>query len=139
MTPNEDTARPLPVVGARAARTRTITANDIARFAELSDDHNPIHLDDAYAACSPFGRRIAHGMLTGALVSAVLGNDLPGPGAIYLAQSFRFLRPVYIGDTITASVEVTAIRAEKRLVTLSTDCVNQHGEPVLSGEATVKC
>jgi 3-hydroxybutyryl-CoA dehydratase len=109
------------------------------RFAEVSGDHNPVHLDADYAASSPFGKRIVHGLLTGAFISAVLGNDLPGPGSIYLGQTLKFLAPVHLGDTVTVSVEVTAIREEKRLVMLRTDCTNQQGKLVLTGEATIKC
>ena len=130
---------PLPSLGYRAERTRTFTEDDVAEYAELSGDLNPIHLDDEYAAKSRFGRRIVHGFLTAGMISALLGTQLPGIGSIYVAQSFKFLAPVYIGDTITASVEVTAIREEKRLVTLRTDCVNAEGMLVLTGEATIKC
>lgn len=129
---------PLPMVGTRATRTRTITEADITLFADISGDRNPVHLDAEYAARSPFGQRIAHGFLTGALVSAVLGMDLPGPGSIYVGQTLKFLAPVYIGDIVTASVEVLTVREEKRLVILRTDCINQKGALVLTGEATIK-
>lgn len=129
---------PLPTIGAQATRVHTITEADIIRFADLSGDHNPIHLDAEYAARSPFGERIAHGFLTGTYISAVLGMDLPGPGSIYLGQTLKFLAPVYIGDTVTVHVEVTALREEKRLVTLRTDCTNQKGAVVLTGEASIK-
>jgi 3-hydroxybutyryl-CoA dehydratase len=129
----------LPEIGASASFSRTITEADIATYAELTGDRNPVHLDEQYAAGTRFGRRIAHGMLTAGLISAVLGTQLPGPGAIYLSQSLRFLAPVAIGDTITARVEVVAQRPEKRLLTLRTECVNQDGTPVLIGEAVVTC
>ena len=129
---------PLPPVGTRAKRTRTITDADIVRFAEVSGDHNPLHLDAAYAAQTLFGERVAHGMLTASMISAILGNDLPGPGTIYLGQTLKFLGAVHIGDTLTASVEIIAVRDEKRLLTLRTDCINQDGAVVLTGEATVK-
>ena len=128
----------LPLLGARAKRTRTITEEDIVRFADVSGDHNPLHLDAAYAAQTLFGERVAHGFLTASLISAVIGNDLPGPGTIYLGQTLKFLAAVHIGDTVTVSVEVIAVREEKQLLTLRTDCINQHGTPVLTGEATVK-
>jgi len=131
--------KPLPEIGERAAVTRMITEDDVALFAGLSGDHNPIHLDEEYAAQSPFGGRIAHGLLTASLLSALLGMHLPGPGAIYLAQSLKFTAPVRIGDTVTASVEVISVRDEKRLVTLRTDCTNQDGVLVVTGEATIKC
>lgn len=129
---------PLPAVGARATRVRTITDSDIVRFAEVSGDRNPVHLDEAYAARSLFGQRVAHGFLTGSMISAVIGMELPGPGSIYLGQTLKFLAPVHIGDTVTVSVEVIGVREEKRLITLRTDCTNQDGVLVLTGEATVK-
>jgi len=128
----------LPAVGTRATRERTITDDDIVRFAEVSGDRNPVHLDADYAARSPFGQRIAHGFLIGSLISAAIGMDLPGPGSIYLGQTLKFVAPVHIGDTVTVSVEVIKVREEKRLVTLRTDCTNQEGNVVLTGEATVK-
>lgn len=128
----------LPPVGAGAQRTRVISENDVALFAQVSGDENPVHLDEEYAARSPFHGRIVHGMLTASLISAVLGNDLPGHGSIYLNQTLKFLAPVRIGDTITARVEVIATRPEKRLVTLRTDCLNQDGALVLTGEALIK-
>lgn len=129
---------PLPAVGTRVIRTRTITEADIVSFAAISGDHNPVHLDEEYAASSPFGKRIAHGFLTGSLISAVIGMELPGPGSIYLGQTLKFLAPVHINDTVTVSVEVIATREEKRLLTLLTQCVNQQGVVVLTGEATIK-
>jgi acyl dehydratase len=92
----------------------------ITHFAEVSGDLNPIHLDPVEAARSPFGERIAHGFLVGSFISALLGNDLPGPGTIYMGQTLKFLAPVHIGDEITASVEVIAVREDKRIVTLRT-------------------
>ncbi|HKV85232.1 MAG TPA: MaoC family dehydratase [Ktedonobacterales bacterium] len=131
-------ATQLPPVGASAQRTRVISEDDVALFAQVSGDENPVHLDKDYAALSPFQGRIAHGLLTASLISAVLGNDLPGHGSIYLNQTLKFLAPVRIGDTITARVEVVATREEKRLVTLRTDCLNQEGALVLTGEALIK-
>ena len=129
---------PLPAIGTRAERVHTITDADIVQFASVSGDRNPIHLDADYAAHTQFGKRIAHGFLTGSLISAVIGMDLPGPGSIYLGQTLKFLAPVYIDDTITASAEVTSLREDKRIITLRTDCTNQDGKLVLTGEATVK-
>jgi 3-hydroxybutyryl-CoA dehydratase len=129
---------PLPALGSQATLSRTITEDDILLFALVSGDHNPIHLDARYAEQSFFGKRIAHGFLIGSLISAVLGNDLPGPGSIYLGQTLKFLAPIHIGDTITVSVKVVALREEKRIVTLHTECTNQKGTLVLSGEATIK-
>lgn len=122
-------------VGQSAERSRTVGEADVLRYAELTGDFNPVHVDEAAAAKSRFGTRIAHGMLSAGYVSAVLGMDLPGPGAIYLSQQLRFTRPVKLGDTVTARVEVTAINVEKRRVTLATTCRNQAGETVLDGEA----
>lgn len=124
-------------IGARASRTKTITDEDVRAFAQASGDTNPVHLDDTYAAATRFGRRIAHGMLTASVISAILGNDLPGHGTIYLGQELKFRAPVYIGDTITVTVELVRYRAEKRIATFSTTCVNQDGTLVLEGEAVV--
>lgn len=124
-------------VGDAAARTKTITDDDIRRFAELSGDHNPVHLDDEYAAATRFGRRIAHGMLAASLVSATLANELPGPGSVYLSQTLRFVAPVFPGDTVTARVEVTKVREDKPVVTLETVCTNGRGEKLIEGEAVV--
>ena len=128
----------LPAVGTRATHERTITDDDIVRFAEVSGDRNPVHLDADYAARSPFGQRIAHGFLIGSLISAAIGMDLPGPGSIYLGQTLKFVAPVHIGDTVTVSVEVIKVREDKRLITLRTDCTNQNGALVITGEAVVK-
>src|SRR5579859_4845435 len=138
MSEETQTSAALPVIGARATRVRTIMDDDIVRFAEVSGDRNPVHLDAKYAARSPFGQRIAHGFLTGSMISALIGMELPGTGSIYLGQTLKFLAPVHIGDTVTASVEVIGMREEKRLLTLRTDCTNQAGVLVISGEAVVK-
>jgi 3-hydroxybutyryl-CoA dehydratase len=124
-------------VGATASRSRKITDADIHGFAALTGDHNPVHLDDAFAATTRFGKCVAHGMLTASLISAVLGNDLPGTGSIFLSQTLRFLRPVYSGDTVTARVTVTKIRDDKPIVTLETICENQDGETLIKGEAVI--
>jgi 3-hydroxybutyryl-CoA dehydratase len=121
-------------VGATASRAKTIRRQDIAGFAELSGDRNPLHLDEAFARATPFGGCIAHGMLAGALISAVLGNDLPGPGAVYLAQNLRFRAPVRPGDRVVARVTVAAV--EGRRVRLDTVCTVD-GKPVVDGEATL--
>lgn len=124
-------------IGAQASRTKTFTDDDVRGFAHVSGDTNPVHLDDAYAATTRFGQRLVHGMLTASLISATLANDLPGEGTIYISQSLQFKAPVFIGDTITATVEVTRFRAEKRIATLATTCTNQDGKIVLTGEAVV--
>src|SRR5215471_21098718 len=105
MTQNIQKLAPLPAIGTKAILSRTITEDDILLFALVSGDHNPIHLVADYAERSLFGKRIAHGFLIGSLISAVLGNDLPGPGSIYLGQTLRFLAPIHIGDTVTVSVK----------------------------------
>jgi acyl dehydratase len=124
-------------LGATAHREYTVTDAMIRAFAEASGDHNPLHLDADYAATTQFGRRIAHGMLTASFISAVLANDLPGPGTIYMGQELKFRAPVYLDDTITATVEVTDYREDKRIATLKTICTNQDGQTVLEGEAVV--
>lgn len=129
-------ANPL-TVGSRASRSKTITDEMIRAFADLSGDCNPVHLDDAYAAGTRFGRRIAHGMIAAGLISATIANDLPGPGAVYLSQSLQFKVPVFPGDTVTATVEVRAVRPDKPIVTLATTCTTQAGTLVLEGEAVV--
>ena len=123
--------------GDKAARTTTITDDMIRLFADLTGDTNPVHLDDTYAAGTRFGRRIAHGMIAAGLISAVLANDLPGPGTVYLSQMLQFKAPVYPGDTITVAVEVKSVRPDKPIVTLSTVCTNQENKVVLEGEAVV--
>ena len=123
--------------GDRASRTTTISDETIRAFADLTGDANPVHLNDAYAAGTRFGRRIAHGMIAAGLISAVLANDLPGPGTVYLSQTLQFRAPVYPGDTITTTVEVKAIRPDKPIVTLDTVCRNQNEVIVLEGEAVV--
>lgn len=118
--------------------SREVVEQDIVDFARVSGDSQPLHLDEDFAAKSRFGGRIAHGMLSAGYISALLGTRLaPDAIAIYLSQSLRFLRPVKIGDTITVRGEVKSVDPEKRFVTVQTDCFNQEGKPVLSGEAVV--
>jgi len=123
--------------GDKASRTQTISDEMIRSFADLTGDTNPVHLDDAYAAGTRFGRRIAHGMIAAGLISATLANDLPGTGTVYLSQTLQFKAPVYPGDTITATVEVKNVHPDKPIVTLSTVCINQDNKVVLEGEAVV--
>lgn len=125
-------------IGETASIVRTLGERDIQLFALVSGDVNPAHLDVDYAATDLFRRIIAHGMWGGGLISAVLGTELPGPGAIYLSQSLRFAHPVGLGDTITASVTVTEKRAEHHIVLFDCRCVNQDGDVVISGQAEVK-
>lgn len=124
-------------LGDTAEITKTIAPGDIEAFAEVTGDHNPVHLDDEFAKTTRFGRRIAHGMLTASLISSVLANKLPGAGSVYLGQTLQFVAPVFPGDEITARVTVTDVRDRRPIVKLETVCVNQHGDTVVRGEATV--
>lgn len=128
---------PIPQTGDRASRSLTISDDTIRAFAEVTGDHNPLHLDDDYAAGTRFGRRIAHGMIAAGLVSAAIANDLPGPGTVYLNQTLKFRLPVYPGDTVTATLEVLSVRQDKPIATLSTVCTNLDGDVLLEGEAVV--
>ncbi len=123
-------------LGQTARFSKTITEADILMFAAVSGDTNPVHIDAEHAAGTMFKQRIAHGMLSAGLISAVLGTRLPGPGTIYMGQTLKFRAPVKIGDTVTAVVEVTALDPAKRRATLSTTCL-VGGKPVIEGEATV--
>ena len=123
-------------LGQSAEISHTVTDADIRAFAAVSGDNNPVHLDEAYAAATPFKTRIAHGMLSAGYISAVLGTRLPGPGAIYISQTMNFKRPVRIGDEVTTKVSVAAIDSEKARVTLSTVC-EVAGKVVVEGEAVV--
>ena len=125
-------------IGQKASVQKTFTAADVTAFAGISLDVNPIHMSDKYAESTVFGKRIVHGILTSGLISAVLANKLPGPGTIYLGQELRFTRPVYLGDDITAEVEIVELREDKKIVKLNTTCYNQDGKVVISGLATVK-
>lgn len=124
------------VVGQTARIAKTITEADILLFAAVSLDTNPVHLDAEAAAASVFKERVAHGMLSAGLISAVLGTRLPGAGTVYLAQSLRFRAPVKIGDTVTAEAEVTALDTARKRATLKTTC-SVGGRVVIEGEATV--
>jgi acyl dehydratase len=123
--------------GEVAEITRTVEAGAIASFVDAVGDYNPVHGDPAYAATTPFHEPIAPGIFTAGLVSAVIGTVLPGPGAIYLSQSLRFLKPVKFGDRITARVELVEVLAERNRIRLRTVCLNQDGDDVLTGEAWV--
>ncbi|MEI7768463.1 MAG: MaoC family dehydratase [Chloroflexales bacterium] len=124
-------------VGQRASMRKTITEADVVLFGCVTGDMNPLHTDDIAARDSRFGRRIAHGMLSAGLISAVLGMQMPGPGTIYIKQTLNFRRPIFINDTVTTTVEVKEIRADKPIATLSTTITNQDGELVLEGESLV--
>ena len=123
-------------VGQSAQMVRTVTEADIVLFAQVSGDNNPVHLDEAFAAQTPFKTRIAHGMLSAAYISAVIGTQLPGPGTIYMQQALRFKRPVKIGDEVTTIATVTEIDPVKGRVSIETVCL-VGGKPVIEGEALV--
>ena len=123
-------------VGQSAELKRTVAEGDLAAFAAVTGDTNPLHLDEAYAAGTTFKGRIAHGMLSAGYISAVLGTQLPGPGAVYVSQTLSFRRPVRIGDTVTAEAKVAAVDAARGRVTFETRCV-VGGKTVVEGEAVV--
>jgi 3-hydroxybutyryl-CoA dehydratase len=124
-------------LGQTASLGKTITEADILLFAAVSTDVNPVHINAEVARASIFGGRVAHGMLSAGLISAVLGTRLPGPGTIYLGQTLRFRAPVRIGDTVTATVEITALDSQKKRATLKTACTVD-GKSVIEGEAQVQ-
>jgi len=130
------TRRP-PEVGERASRTRTVSARDIELFTELTGDRNPLHYDEARAEGSRFGGIIVQGGITSGLLNAVVAEDLPGPGSVFLRVEWDFRAPVRPGDEITAEVEVLEARADKPITTLRTTVTNQDGIVVLDGEALV--
>ncbi|MHB8377754.1 MAG: MaoC family dehydratase [Dehalococcoidia bacterium] len=134
-----DATTALPVqVGDRVSLTKTVSEQDVVDFARVTGDDQPLHLDPAFGERTRFGKRIAHGMLSAGYISAALGTQLaPGWVVVYLSQQLRFRLPVAIGDTVTATAEVTAVDPDKRIVTLQTDCVNQAGAVVVQGEARV--
>lgn len=123
-------------IGMMRSLTKQVTDRDIELFAEVSTDRNPVHLDDDYARDTIFEGRIAHGMFSAALISAVIGEQLPGHGTVYLGQSLKFIAPVRPGDVVTAEVTVLDIDFPRRRVQLKTECKVEH-QLVLRGEATV--
>lgn len=125
-------------IGQVAARRMLITEETVSLFVRLSGDANPIHTDEIYARTTQFGRRIAPGMQVASLISAVLANDLPGAGTIYIEQNLRFQAPVFLGDTIEARVLIIDFPRRGQAL-LETICVNQSGERVIVGTALVKC
>ena len=124
-------------IGQKAELKRTVTEEDIEKFADVSGDRNPIHLDEEFAKKTIFQGRIAHGMLSAAFISTVLASKLPGPGSIYLKQELIFKKPIRIGDTIIITVEVIDKDDEKERITLKTTCTNQNNEMVVDGKALV--
>lgn len=124
-------------IGDSFAKSREVTDELVRKFAEVSGDYNPIHLDEEFAKTTRFGRRIAHGMLSGAFISAVLGYELTERKIVYLSQTMKFTAPVYIGDTVTTTSTVKSIREDKNILTMETVCTNQKGETVVTGEAVL--
>ncbi|HEY6104023.1 MAG TPA: MaoC family dehydratase [bacterium] len=124
-------------IGEKARVTKTISEADVYAFAGITGDFNPLHVDAEFARRSRFGERIAHGLLTAGLISTVLGMKLPGPGGIFLSQTLKFVRPVRLGDTITATAEVTSWNPAKRILQLRTACTNQQEEVVVEGESVL--
>jgi 3-hydroxybutyryl-CoA dehydratase len=122
--------------GMEASYAKTITEADVNAFAALSGDVNPVHMSDDFAAGTMFKKRIAHGFLTGSLISTVLGTKLPGPGSIYLSQELKFRAPVFLGDTVTATARIASLDEAKGRVTLSCVC-SVDGKPVLTGDAVI--
>jgi acyl dehydratase len=124
-------------VGDSASMSKSFSDADVRKFAEISGDMNPVHLDDEYAAKTQFKKRLVHGMLATSLISALLGTELPGEGSIYLGQNIKFRVPVFIGDTVTATVTVIKVREDKPIITLETVCKNQDDVVVIEGEAVL--
>jgi acyl dehydratase len=124
-------------IGDSLSSSREVTGELIEKFADVSGDYNPIHLDEEFASKTRFGKRIAHGMLSGAFISAILGNDYKGRTVIYLSQTLKFTAPVFIGDTVTTTSTVTNIRSDKNIVTLENICTNQKGETLVQGESKI--
>lgn len=124
-------------LGDSASFTKTVSEHDVYTYAGVSGDFNPAHVNEVEAQKGMFGKRIAHGMLSAGFISTVLGTQLPGPGTIYMGQELRFTKPVFFGDTITATVTVAELISEKNRAILDTVCTNQNGEVVIKGKATV--
>ena len=123
-------------VGMAVSYSQTVTDADIKAFAGISGDNNPVHMDQEYACESQFGKRIAHGLMSASYFSALFGTKLPGPGCVYVEQNLKFLRPVFIGDTVTASVYVTEVDKNKRRVFFKTIC-EVSGKKVITGKAEI--
>jgi len=130
------TLRGIPQLGAVATRHKTMSTRDIALFAEMSGDHNPLHFDEALARASTFGGLIVHGGVTSGLLNALVAEDLPGPGSVFLGMELRFPKAVYVGDTVTAQLKITRVREDKPICEIAVSVKNQHGDVCLSGTAT---
>ena len=121
-------------VGQRARRTKTVTARDVDLYADITGDRNPLHFDPEFAARTRFGRLVAQGGITAGMLNALVAMDLPGPGTVFMSQSLRYLAPTYLGDTLTAEVEVLALKPDKPVCQIKTTITNQDGTVVLEGE-----
>lgn len=125
-------------LGQTATMRKSFSFDDVKKFAELSGDINPVHLDNEFAEKTIFKRPIVHGFLYGSMISALLANELPGPGSIYIHQELNFKSPVYHGDEVTAEVKITDLRSDKNIITLETTCTVSENIQVLIGKAIIK-
>jgi len=130
------TVNGMPEVGAVAERSRTTSMRDVEMFTEMTGDRNPLHYDEALAAATPFGGLIVQGGVTSGLLNAVVAENIPGPGTVFLGVEWRFVKAVRVGETITGRVEVVSVRPDKPICTLKTSVVNAAGEDCLTGTAT---
>jgi acyl dehydratase len=121
-------------VGQKARRSKTVTARDVDLYAEITGDRNPLHFDAAFAAGTRFGRLVAQGGITSGMLNALVAMDLPGPGTVFMSQTLRYLAPTYLGDTLTAEVEVLSVKPDKPVCQLKATITNQDGTVVLEGE-----
>lgn len=121
-------------IGQTATRSNTLTLDHVRKYAEISGDRNPLHFDEAFVAKTPFGRPVVHGGLTSGILNALVAEDMPGPGTVFMSMELKFLKPVFIGDTITATAEVLEVHASKPVCKLAVKIVREDGEVVLTGE-----
>ena len=122
-------------VGQKAARSITLTEDHVRKYAEITEDYNPLHFDEAFAAKTKFKRLVVQGGLTSGILNALVATDMPGPGTVFMSQNWKFTAPVYIGDTITGEAEVLSVHASKPVTQLKIKVTRQTGETVLEGEA----
>lgn len=122
-------------VGQSAARTKTISDADLRAYAEITGDYNPLHFDDAFAAGTRFGRRVAQGGITAGMLNALVAMDLPGPGTVFMSQTLTYRGPAFVGDTLTARVEVVTLKPDKPVCQLKFEVRNQRGDVILDAEA----
>jgi acyl dehydratase len=121
-------------IGQRARRTQTVTAREVELYAQITGDRNPLHFDAAFAARTRFGRLVAQGGIAAGMLNALVAMDLPGPGTVFMSQALKYLAPAYLGDTLTAEVEVLALKPDKPVCQLRAVIINQHGETLVEGE-----